>query len=176
MPKVDGFLGRPPQHVYWIGIDPGVDGALVTVNGSGAVDLLKMPDDLQTVRDWLRRHRVSADGAGDTVLKIVLELQKPRPTFVPKMKSSVILKSTCMLYGSFWALKGVLVGLDLPFVEVDPQRWQHFLGMFKLAKEPDHKWKGRLADLARREFPDCKVTQKTADAYLLARYARETMP
>ena len=66
-----------------------------------------------------------------------------------------------------------LAKLDLKYITVPPNTWQRGLKITPRAKtEPRHKFKGRLADLARYYFPQKNITRAVSDALLLAHYSR----
>ncbi len=66
-----------------------------------------------------------------------------------------------------------LLALDIPFKEVPPQSWMKYYGMKKAKDEGKTEWKKRLRELLQRLMPDFAVKNNTADAMLLAYYARE---
>ncbi len=156
-----------------LGIDPGVNGGL-SVLSDGEVKCVKMPatdgDVLEKLADW----RVSCLGGE---MYAVIEQQTPRPTFlfdkVPKKFKGTILKSTCLLYGHYRMLQGLLTASGIPFEEATPQKWQKALGIRKREKgETDTKWKNHLKSIAQRLYPKLKITLATSDAVLLMEYAR----
>lgn len=66
-------------------------------------------------------------------------------------------------------VRGVLVGLGVPFDLVPPQVWQRALGAKSNgASKTDHK--RNLKGIAQRLFPGVPVVNDTADALLIAEY------
>lgn len=163
MPKVD------LNNVY-VGIDPGTKGGIAVLH-FGKVTLCKLEN--ATVGDvWeflsaLPTPRVFA----------VVEQQVPRPTSFLNRKTgqwtASILKSTCLLYGFYRELLGLLMASGISHEPVTPQKWQKGLGMVPKKKgEKDTSWKNRLKAKAQQLFPKAKVTLAVADAILLAEYCR----
>lgn len=154
-----------PEKLY-IGIDPGIHGGLACINSKmEIISAVKMPKTDKEVWAWL-------DDLPFECYKVAtIEEITPRPTFF-KGKSS-ILRSTCILYGSYRFLSGMLAAADIPFNTLVPQAWQKKLGhvkghRLKRKEEKDSSWKNMLKDLAQDRFPQAKVTLSTADALLLA--------
>jgi hypothetical protein len=74
---------------------------------------------------------------------------------------------------SYGGLRMALIAAGISFLEVTPQQWQKTLGVStKKKNETKGKFKNRLKALAQQIFPSVKVTLATADALLLAEYAR----
>lgn len=173
----------PTKETQWyIGIDPGVTGGLAVIDSSGGRKVSKMPETEADVWDWICA-AVGFDEDKEDPDRIemrtmaVIEEQRARPTnwFDPKAKkwTGSILKSTCMLYGSYSFLRGLLTAAGVRFVAVMPQDWQKGLGIPPKKKgETPTRWKNRLKAEAQRLFPPEKVTLATADALLIAEYCR----
>lgn len=64
-------------------------------------------------------------------------------------------------YGMY---KGILMALNIPFVEVAPQRWQRTLGCLTGGNKNITKLK------AQQLFPSIKITHANADALLIGLY------
>ena len=65
---------------------------------------------------------------------------------------------------------GLLTAMCIPFKEITPKKWQKHFGTF--AKERTRR-KNQLKQIAQQLHPEIKWTHATADACLLANYARE---
>lgn len=164
--------GRPNGALLpvYVGIDPGQNGGVSILvgrsHGESEVRALKLPEDEYGLWDLI-------GPLGSDATYVVIEQQVPRPTWVPGQGRSSILKSTCLLYGQYCLLKGMLHGAGLMFREVMPQVWQKGLRLRTRHKgETDSSWKNHLKAQAKRIFPGLKVTLKTADALLIAEYCR----
>ena len=75
---------------------------------------------------------------------------------------------------NFGMLEGLLIGAGIPYDRVTPQKWQKEFGLYKLPDETKTAKKNRHKELAQELFPTLKVTHATADALLIAEYARRT--
>lgn len=155
----------------YLGIDPGASGGLaeigaVTHDGDRIVSMPKTEGDVWSWFDGWKHI------APDSVAKpfAIIEQQIPRPTFFKGHAS--ILKSTCLLYGSYMQLRGMLLAARIPFEAVIPQTWQKAFGLVKKKGESPTKWKNRLKAKAQQLFPSEKVTLATADALLIAEFCR----
>jgi len=65
---------------------------------------------------------------------------------------------------------GMLTAMGIPFKEITPKKWQKYFGTFP--KERTRR-KNELKQIAQQLHPQIKWTHATADAYLLAVYAKE---
>lgn len=156
----------------YIGIDPGSNGAIAVLETSGVVTTHKLKN--ATIRDSWEFLRKTVSGSEFFAF---IEEQIPRPTsfFDRKTKrwTATILKSTCLLFGSYKELCGLLAASDIRYEIVTPRTWQKGMGMVPKRKgEKETSWKNRLKAKAQQLFPQVKVTLATADALLLAEYCR----
>lgn len=71
---------------------------------------------------------------------------------------------------SYGFLRGLLVGLKVPFSEVTPQQWQKYMAC--MTKGDKNVSKARAQQL----WPHIKFTHATADSMLIAEYGRRTNP
>lgn len=166
------ILAKVLKPLCYLGIDPGVGGGIAVVRGSESI-AVKMP---QTERDvW---ECLLNDFGGEARPSFaVIEQQTPRPTgFFDRASGKwrqSILKSTCLLYGNYMLLRGMLVAAGIPFEDCPAKRWQKALNVPDKAKGevPSH-WKGRLKARAQQLHPTQRVTLATADALLIATYCQ----
>ena len=133
--------------MIYIGIDPGLKGAIVVLDSVRVyIDpwctTLESFQFLQGVHGW-----------GDDMCAIVEKVT--RPTKLTRNAGEWI---------------GMLTALGIPFKEISPKKWQKYFGIF--AKERTQR-KNQLKQMAQRLHPQIKWTHVTADAYLLAIYAKE---
>lgn len=148
----------------YVGIDPGGHGAIAVTSGAG-VRTFSLDRTDREIADVLFEF-----SSGSTCAMI--EQQDPRPTFWKGRAS--ILRSTCILYGRYHFLRGLLVAYQIPFDEVRPKKWQaEYIGK---KKESDADRKRRLKSKAQELFPGLKVTLSNADALLIAEYCRRIPP
>lgn len=156
--------------MIYLGIDPGVNGGIAAIDkplrALSAVDLNKMPQTDGDIDILISQQVESA-----TVIACI-ETQVPRPTFIPSMGKSVILKSTCILYGNYMLIRGILTAYSIPIIEVTPKEWQAEFKLYKKKGESNTHWKNRLKAKAQQLYPHLKITLATADALLIAEYCK----
>lgn len=167
--------GSKGLHTY-IGIDPGVNGAVADLLGlintrGRAAKAHNMPETEGDLWDLIIEYK------GRPNPFAFIEQQAPRPTCLFDRKTrtfkNVILKSTCVLYGNYMQLRQALTAAGIPYEEITPARWQRGLNIPpRKKKEPERKWKNRLKKKAQQLFPELKVTLKNCDALLIAVYCQ----
>ena len=69
-------------------------------------------------------------------------------------------------------LRGLLIGMMIPFEEVRPQKWLPAMGLRGIKDETQTQKKNRHKAKAEQLFPHIKCTHAIADALLLCEYAR----
>lgn len=135
-----------------IGIDPGKNGG-IAVYTEGVMQAWGMPkteaDIAELLGDFAR--------SGSFVL-----LEKVHS--MPKQG----VKSTFTFGQGYGFLRGCLVARRIPFDDVAPSTWQRSLGCLTKGDKNVTKQK------AQQLYPDLDITHKTADAILIAEYARRT--
>ena len=142
----------------YMGIDPGASGGLALIDGC-EIEAVAMP---ATERDiWLW---VSAEHVDFAVIE-----QNTGYVGGEGNPGSAMFK-----FGrSAGLLTMALVAAGVPYEEITPGQWQKKLGIPPRKKgEAKGAFKNRLKAEAQRLFPRIPVTLKTADALLLAEYAR----
>lgn len=152
----------------WIGIDPGVTGALAVLTDEGAWQL----DDLPTIEVGKRREvdvaelvEVFRDHSyqGYTTQLVAIERQQPMP--------GQGLSSTFKTAQGYGALLGVLTAMGLPLMCPRPVDWKRAMRL--------GKGKDAARDVARKRWPAMsaylrrKQDHGRAEAMLLAQWARE---
>lgn len=140
--------------IAYVGVDPGVGGGMSVINGiSGGIELYKLKDATESdIANWLDIQTEGRRRFG------VIE----RVASTPQMGVC-----SAFTFGrSYGFLRGILIGLEVPFEEVSPQKWQKEIGCLTKGDKNISKAK------AQQLFPGLKLTHATADALLLAEYAR----
>lgn len=136
----------------WIGIDPGTSGAVAILDESGEIRTIGLKETQRDVFEWLAEHHLHAKFG-------VLE----RVSAMPKQGVS----STFKFGTSFGFCQGLLIACDVPFEMIPPAKWQKAIGCLS------HGDKNVTKRKAQELFPRAgKITHATADAILLAEYAR----
>ncbi len=135
---------------YFLGIDPGMSGGFGFV-GDGRSYPHKIPeteaDTAALLREWA------------PVVKLAwIE----RVHSMPKQGVA----SSFKFGQSYGFLRGILIGLRIPFEEVTPQSWQKAMGCLTHGDKNVSKAK------AQQLFPGWKISHATADAMLIAEACR----
>lgn len=136
-----------------LGIDPGASGAIASFQPGE-------PQPVETIK-LTATERDIADFLGIRVFAHAFAYLERVHAFPKQGVSGVF------TFGqSYGFLRGLLVGLELPFEEVTPQRWQKAMGC--MSKGDKNVTKARAQQL----FPEIKITHAIADAILIAEYGR----
>lgn len=151
-----------------IGIDPGAGGGLVLWRANKKVTAIKMPKDLNDIRDYLNHVK-------DISCPIVfLEELGVRPGDVSIGDTGVnmgkLYRIQKMLQ-NYEQLKAIITVLDIPFITVHPAKWQSALKL-RIKKEEKKDRKNRYKDIASKLYPDVKATLWNADATLIMHFGR----
>jgi len=162
----------------YIGIDPGLSGAMVAVDDDGnvvgqlimpRVNGRKGPLDVRCALSWL------IDVKGGSTATASLERASTRPG------QSAVSTLTC---GVNWGrLDGLLTALGIRYDTPTPQQWKRKLGLPKRPAKERQQAKLDAVELAGNLFPSLELSpgKKTtphdglADAALIAEYARRTL-
>jgi hypothetical protein len=140
------------DDVFYMGVDPGMSGAVAIVGGySGCYESIKNDSTERDVSEFIKRWSPS-------VACCVIE----RVNAMPKQGVS----STFKFGKSYGFLRGCLIACGVPFEEVSPMVWQRHMGC--LSKGDKNVTKARAQQL----FPKVKITHAIADALLLAEFCR----
>lgn len=134
----------------FIGIDPGKSGGIAVIRSEHEVVTTKL------------------DGVTERDVWLWLAQYEPGVAFIEAVHSSpqMGVKSAFTFGQSLGFLRGVLVASGIRFEAVSPQRWQKAMGC--LSQGDKNRTKAKAQEL----FPWLKVTHATADALLLAEYAK----
>ena len=145
--------------MIFIGIDPGANGGIAAIYPSSAAA-------------W------QIKGRGPYDISDILERLGDIPCFALIEKVHAMpgqgVVSTFNFGYNFGMLEGFLIGSGIPYDRVTPQKWQKGYGLYKLPWETNTDKKNRHKARAQKRFPDLKITHATADALLIAEYARRT--
>ena len=147
------------SEVY-VGIDPGKSGAICVIEDD-FIKAIPCPDNIQ---DMALVFAMSV--SVNETKKVVAYIEKvwARPT---DAKGSI-----WKFAENYGVWKGIAGAYEIELIEVSPQKWIKYFETPKLEKSRRKRY---LRDKARSMYPDIKkVTLKTADAILIASYAKET--
>ena len=142
--------------MMYLGLDPGKSGAIARVFDH----LPPMPSDVVRLKET--EHDIAEFLRGCEGVKCFAILE--RVGAMPKQGVS----STFKFGTSYGFLRGLLVGMRIPFSEVSPAVWQKMMGCRSGGD------KNVTKSRAQQLFPTLKIVHATADALLLADYARRT--
>ena len=144
----------------WIGVDPGLRGAMALLPRSGAARVADYPGDARMASKALCGWLVGYD-----IELVAIEAAASRP--------GQGVHSVFTFGRSFGEWLGILAALGIPHVLVSPRQWQR--GVVRPSDGPDPK--SRSLAVARRLFPDIDLHRKKdhhrADALLLAYWAKQ---
>jgi crossover junction endodeoxyribonuclease RuvC len=141
----------------YLGIDPGANGGIVLLDHTGNVvwshDLSKLTDSdcasiVSTASDKIRMCHIERVGA------------------MPRQGVS----STFKFGHNTGLVTGIVLACKVAYELVSPQVWQKHFAVGKHDSKTEHK--RALKAVAQRLFPDQKITNNTADAFLIAEYCR----
>jgi hypothetical protein len=142
----------------YIGIDPGwAKGAIAVIDERGAVrDLMAV-----SKHSW---HDLASALAAWSAHGAVAAIE--RVSAMPGQGVS----STFKFGRGYGIAEGLLIGLGIQYEEVLPTAWQAGLGIDRGLKGQDRK--RALKAVAQQRWPDLGITMETADAPLIAAWAR----
>ena len=137
----------------FLGIDPGMSGGIALLSADlSFIQAYKMPETETDTQELLAEHFGIRIGFIEAVHSM------------PKQGVS----SSFKFGQSYGFLRGLLVGMKIPFESVTPQKWQKEIGCMTRGDKNVSKAK------AQQLFPSLKITHATADALLIAEFARRT--
>lgn len=152
----------------YIGIDPGVSGALAVIHPDGEVSLYDMPTAL--VGKTRKRSEVVE---GQLRFLLALEADPGCVCFIEQV-SAMPGQGVSSMFGfgvSYGIVRGVVAGLGIRAELVTPQAWKKHFGLLGADKDAARAVASRL-------FPNVSLARKKdvgrADALLLAEYGRAT--
>ena len=146
------------MNKLYIRIDPGKSGGVAII----FMDKLYVNKCPGTIHDMVEEISVPIDMMDSPRAKAVIE-------FVHSMPGQGV-KSMFTFGQNYGTWLGILASLKIPYDIVRPVKWmQHYGSMPKDKKDR----KNRLKQLAQQAYPDHRITLATADAVLMAMYARD---
>jgi crossover junction endodeoxyribonuclease RuvC len=144
--------------MIYIGIDPGASGGIACIWESGQAEAWKMPETERDAAALLWQFNRLEDSELSIELFAVIEQVGAMPG-----NGVTGMFKFGMNYGF---LRGLLTAFEIPFDEVRPQTWQKAMGCMSKGNKNITKAK------AQQLHPELKITHATADAILLAEYAK----
>jgi hypothetical protein len=150
--------------VIYIGIDPGLTGGITMMKGD-ELEVIMMPKTEQDIMNLFSRVKYKVL---DNVMKIkcIIEAQHAFPGMAAGAQWSF-----AQHYGF---LRGCLVSLQIPFIEVSPQKWMSYFGLKKTKEEDKRTYKKRILQKAQNLYPQSSVALQTADSLMICEFLRLT--
>ena len=147
-----------------IGIDPGKSGGIAVYSGGDTIHAEPCPSEIPEMAALIRRavHNCEIEGVIANNIKVAIENVHAFPT---DGRSSVFKFGT-----NFGIWLGICASNKLEVDRIQPRVWMKKYG--ELPKEKQER-KRYLKVLASSYFQDARVTLKTADAILIAKYKFE---
>ena len=140
--------------MYYIGIDPGINGACAVLDDESNLKVFRCPKDIKEMADVLYKYQFEDCYA-------VIEKVHSFPG------QGVV--STFTFGRNFGQWEGILAALDIPYIYVQPKKWmESFQPLSKEKKIRKKELKSKAIEL----HPKTKVTLVNADAILLAHYCK----
>ena len=143
----------------YLGIDPGKHGGLCVLNSSGDIVVLhtmpQTPTDLTLLLGELYEHH--------SPLVCAIERVGGKPG-----QGGVAMFNFGYNYGQ---LIQCLTDSNIAHTEILPAKWQTAMGCRGKRGESKTAHKNRIKDMAKRKYPNVKITLATADAVMIACYA-----
>lgn len=138
----------------FLGIDPGKNGGIALVDWDGScLEILPMPETERETADIFSRAKAEVRFA-------LIERLQPMPGVMRGVTGAFKIGQ------SYGFLRGLLIACGIPFGEVTPQKWQKALGCLTRGDKAVSRAR------AQQLYPGIRVTNKTADALLIARYCQ----
>lgn len=149
--------------MMFLGIDPGASGGIAIINKEAIA--IKMPETARDIWDFFSAYQ-------DSEVYAVLEKVGG---VVSSTADNKFMGASMFTFGSSYGMVYMaLIAAKIPFDLAHPRTWQKSFNLSRMKGELHSKWKGRMKETAQRLFPEVRVTLATADALLLAEYARRS--
>lgn len=165
-------MGKNIRISAVVGIDPGVNGGIVTWRPNHNITAIKMPEDINDIRDYFNHLKTICSPI------VFLEKLSVRPDDIAPGADGVNMGKLYRIQkmlANFEQLKATISVCDVPFVMVHPMKWQNELKLrvkTTRKKEEKNERKRRYKELAGNLYPELKPTLWNADATLIMHFGR----
>lgn len=155
-----------------VGIDPGVNGGIVTWRPNEKITAIQMPKDVTELRNYLEFLKTICSPI------VFLEKLSVRPDDITPGADGVNIGKLYRIQkmlANFEQLKATIAVCDVPFVMVHPMKWQNELKLRAKTtrkKEEKNERKRRYKEIAGNLYPELKPTLWNADATLIMHFGR----
>ena len=150
------------MKVTYLGIDPGIGGALCVIWGDDTIDAYKCPKTTDRMAAMIK-HIVTHCEIEDYGLVVGIEKVWARPTNATRAAFTF-----GMNYGA-WL--GILSCSYIDPIIMLPREWQSMLKRYKIPK--DYMERKRKFKVIAQKYVEFNVTLATADAILIANYLKQ---
>lgn len=148
-----------------IGIDPGSNGGVCKWEPNKFLTCVKMPKEIKDLGQYLSNYKEGT--------LVFLEKQSLRHSDLTIPGKAFNIQK---LIAQYEQIKALLVFLDIPFIAVDPIKWQSDLNLIKRSgrhKEEHMERKRRYRDIASKNYPgEFAQTLWSCDATLIMHFGR----
>ena len=142
-----------------IGIDPGQSGGIAQIDYEGVVAAVMAWPMPETEHDTAELFRSIKSGV---ICVAYIESVHSFP--------GQGVASSFTFGKNYGFLRGLLVGFQIPFIDVSPMKWKKALGLNFTAQDSKKDKKNGSKQLAQQWWPHLKITHKTSEALLIAEY------
>lgn len=155
-----------------VGIDPGINGGIVTWRPNQNIKAIQMPKDLTELRNYLEYLKTICSPI------VFLEKLSVRPDDITTGSDGVNMGKLYRIQkmlANFEQLKATIAACDIPFVMVHPMKWQNELNLrakTNRKKEEKNERKRRYKEIAGNLYQELKPTLWNADATLIMHFGR----
>lgn len=155
-----------------IGIDPGASGGIAIWRPNNFLKVVKMPKDIDEIKRFLEQYKEICNPI------VFLEKLSVRPDDVSVTDGVANMGKMYRIQKmmqNFEQLKATIHFLNIPYVMVNPMKWQQDLKLrVKSGRKSESKTerKNRFKEVAGRLYPEVKQTLWSSDATLLMHFGR----
>lgn len=157
-----------------IGIDPGRNGGIVSWRPNHNIKAIKMPEDLNELRDYLNYMKSICSPI------VFLEKLSVRPDDITPGEGGANMGKLYRIQkmmANYEQLKAIITFCEIPFCMVHPLKWQNDLKLrvknkSRSNQESKEARKRRYKDIAGDYYPELNPTLWNADATLIMHFGR----
>ena len=148
----------------YLGLDPGASGGIAVIYDGGFTVAYPMPETDKEILDLIKEFAPPSEEKGLEVFACIEKLNAMSPG-----------RQACFQLGqSYGKLKMALIACGIPYSEVLPAAWQKAVGCPSKKGRTYAQRKALLRARAQALYPLVAVTNKTADALLIAHFIKQT--
>lgn len=145
-----------------IGIDPGASGGIAIWRTNQPTTVIKMPRDLMELRPWLEDRK--------SICNPIIFIEKVQLQSNDMDSPGKVFRIQQML-NKFEQLKTIIAISEIPYVLVNPMKWQGDLKLRVKGEEKSQR-KKRYQRAAAEYYPEIKATLWNADALMILHFGR----